>query len=402
MSAAAPTGGDLPIRVLIVDDSGFMRIALRQMLQAEPDIEVVGEARDGLSAMRMAQDLRPDVITMDVEMPGQDGLETTRQILRTIEPPPPVIMVSSHTQSGAETTVKALSLGAVDFVSKSSAFLKTDLGQIDAELRQKIKLWGRKRGGRSAGAGLSAPVPPPPPPAVSLAAVSTPPAPETALSLLRAAQRPAAGAATPEAGSKAKQPPVARPPRQPVDVIVIGVSTGGPRIMTEFLAQIGPIGTPIVIAQHMPEVFTASFAEQLKRETGLQVVEASHKMALQPGMIAILPGGRDGVLAPAGGGKLEVRVVTSNRTVHPNADMLFHSAAMLAQNPVAVILTGMGEDGTDGAAQFVRRGAPVLVQEPESCVVGGMPQAAIDAGVAGDVLSLDQIAFRLARWSATK
>jgi two-component system, chemotaxis family, protein-glutamate methylesterase/glutaminase len=134
----------------------------------------------------------------------------------------------------------------------------------------------------------------------------------------------------------------------------------------------------------------------------LKVVEAKHKMMLEPGMIAILPGGRDGVLGPGGAGRLEVRVVTSTRTVHPNADMLFHSAAMLAANPVAVILTGMGEDGTEGATQFARRGAPVLVQEPESCVVGGMPQSAIDAGVAGDVLSLEQIAFRLARWSVAK
>jgi two-component system chemotaxis response regulator CheB len=379
----------VPIRVLIVDDSGFMRIALRQMLQSEPDIVVVGEARDGLVGVRMAQELKPDVITMDVEMPGQDGIEATRQILRLMNPAPPIIMVSSHTQTGAETTVKALSLGAVDFVSKSSAFLKTDLGKIDQELRAKIKLWGRRQ------------VPPVRAPAAATpaaapAARAPTPAPAPVDAPSEAPKR------APDAPGKPRLTAVARPPRQPVDLIVIGVSTGGPRIMTEFLQQIGPIGTPIVIAQHMPEMFTASFAEQLARETGLRVVEARHKMPVEGGMVAILPGGRDGVLGPGSAGRLEVRIVTSTRTVHPNADMLFHSAAMLAANPVAVILTGMGEDGTEGAGQFARRGAPVLVQDPESCVVGGMPQAAIDAGFAGDVLSLDQIAFRLARWSAPK
>ena len=348
------------LRVLVVDDLGFMRIALRQIIEADGDMRVVGEARNGEEAVALARELKPHVVTMDVEMPVMDGIEATRRILGEVVPPPVVIMVSSHTQEGAVATLKALRSGAADFVSKASAFAKTDLGRIDAELRVKIRQLTRQRSAAPAAGDLAA------------------------------------------AGDAAVAPGCLRPcaPAGAVDLVVIAVSTGGPAALSDLLRALGQIPAPVVVAQHMPQFFTACLAESLSRDTGLVVREGEHREAAAPGQVTIIPGGRDAVVAPRYGGGFELRLTQSGGgSVHPSADLLFESAAMAARHPVAVILTGMGDDGTRGAARFARRNLPVLVQRPDSCVVGGMPSAAIEAGVASESLSLNGIARNLRRWT---
>jgi two-component system, chemotaxis family, protein-glutamate methylesterase/glutaminase len=348
------------LRVLVVDDLGFMRIALRQIVETDGDMRVVGEARNGEDAVRLARELKPDVVTMDIEMPVMDGIEATRQILGEVKPPPVVIMVSSYTQAGAAATMKALQLGAADFVSKESAFAKTDLGHIDSELRTKIRLWAQRRGRTAAPA-------------------TAPEAPRPQPSGLAAAPRRPGG---------------------PVDLIAIGVSTGGPSVLTALLRAVGTLNPAIVIAQHMPPFFTACLAQSLSEDTGLVVREGKDRAPVPAGEVTILPGGRDALVAPKSGGGFELRLTQAQGAVHPSADVLFEAAAMAARYPVAVILTGMGNDGTRGAGRFAHRGLPVLVQRPDTCVVGGMPSAAIEAGVVSESLTLEDIAARLRQWAS--
>src|SRR5580700_10322317 len=347
------------LRVLVVDDLGFMRIALRQIVETDGDMRVVGEARNGEEAVSLARQLKPDVVTMDIEMPVLDGIEATRQILAEVKPRPVVIMVSSYTQAGAAATMKALQFGAADFVSKESAFTKTDLGHIDSELRTKIRLWAKRRG--------------------------------------------AASPVTARAGPRPELVGLAGPPRAPagpVDLIVIGVSTGGPSTLATLLRAIGAVSPAIVIAQHMPPFFTACLAQSLSEDTGLVVREGEDRKPVPAGEVTILPGGRDALVAPRTGGGFELRLTQAQGAVHPSADVLFEAAAMAARHPVAVILTGMGNDGTRGAGRFAHRGLPVLVQRPDTCIVGGMPGAAIEAGVASESLSLEDIAARLRQWAS--
>lgn len=341
----------MTIRVLIVDDSTFMRIVMRKMVAECPDISVVGEARDGRMAVQMAQALRPDVITMDVEMPEMDGLTATQEIMATA--PCSIIMVSSLTDRGAQATLKALALGAVDFIPKKSSFIQLDIVQIGAELVNKIRFWKpRSR-----------------------------------------AQRPAAAAMLP--------PPAAAriTPAGKVGLVVVAVSTGGPAMMQGFLSSMGTLDCPVIIAQHMPAVFTRGFAEHMRSETGLNVVEGHNAMPLAAGMVVIAPGGTDSIVREPFSGKLTLYLKThESAPIHPNADVLFQSAASLSVGVVAVILTGMGSDGTEGAKVLARRQSPVLVQDPSTCVVDGMPTAAQAAGVVSDVLSPQALGRQLAKW----
>jgi two-component system chemotaxis response regulator CheB len=382
-------------RVLIVDDSAFMRIALRHIVDSEQGMSVVGEARSGTEAIALAAKLKPDIITMYIEMAGIDGLAAAREILAAPAPHPFIIMVSSHTRQGAATTIEALHIGAVDFVSKSSEIARQDLGHVDSELRTKLHFWARQ-------------------PRRALAVATVSPAAASPANAQPANAQPANA-------RPAATPPVAAPPavtvpfvtvlagRTPaersaaapavrMDLVVVGASTGGPAMLGKFLSAAGRLSVPMVIAQHMPARYTASLAELLRNETGLDVSEGTHHMALRPGNVVFIPGGADGVIAPGPSG-YELRLTTSAANVHPSVDLLFSSAAVIARKPVAVILTGMGQDGTGGARRLRGRGLSVLVQSPETCVVDGMPGAAIAAGVATEVLTAGSIGQRLATLS---
>ena len=327
------------IRILVVDDVTFMRLALRRMLEAEPDMQVVGEARTGAEAVALARELRPDAITMDIEMPGMNGLDATSAIVSSVSPTPVIIMVSATTQDGAEHAIEALRRGAKDFVSKSSLFAATDLAHIDTTLRRVLRAW---TAGRQA-------------PSVTLPA---------------------------NAGPLAHRAP---------DLIVIGASTGGPQALGALLRAGGRIAPPIVIALHMPRFFTSSLAAMLAADTGLDVREAVAEEVLAPGSVHLIPGGQHGTVMRGIAG-FRLRLAPATNELAPSADRLFASAAQVAASPVAILLTGMGRDGCEGAAAIYARHGAVLVQSPEECVVAGMAEAAIKAGVATAVLPISGIA----------
>jgi two-component system chemotaxis response regulator CheB len=328
------------IRVLVVDDLAFMRIAIRRMIDRDAEMTVVGEARTGAEALALARSLQPDVITMDVEMPEMDGLEATSAIMAEVSPAPSIVMVSAMTQGGAATTLDALRRGAVDFVSKSSIFAATDLAHIENELLRIIRAWAARR---------DKPVP----------------------VLPRHAPPPAAPAAP--------------------DVIVIGSSTGGPQALSVLLGAMGRVSAPVVIAQHMPRYFTASLAEMLAADTKQDVREGAPHEVVQGGTVYMVPGGQHGALVR---GLAGFRLVLTEATdgISPSVDRLFHSAATTAAMPLGVVLTGMGSDGRAGALALRARAAGVLVQAPAECVVAGMPESAITAGAASAVLRLADIA----------
>ncbi len=346
------------IKLLVVDDSAFMRMAIAKMLQNDPQIEVVGEANNGEVAVQMAERLRPNVITMDVEMPVVNGLQAVQRIMKSV--PCPIIMVSSLTTKSAEVTIKALEMGAVDFIAKSSSFVQLDIVKIEKELQEKIYYWAKH---------------------------------PLHQHLARTKRRPPLRSIQPVSIQNKRKPAMA------VDFVVIGVSTGGPRTILELLQCMGQLSCPVVIAQHMPKEFTPGFAEHLASATGLDVVEGYHGMALSPGQVVIAPGGVDSQVRRPFENHFALDVRKHDQSpIHPSADLLFQSSARICESPVAVVLTGMGDDGSKGAVDFAQRNYPVLVQEPETCVVDGMPGSAITAGVVSEVLEVSQIALQLKRW----
>ncbi|PWC32525.1 chemotaxis-specific protein-glutamate methyltransferase CheB [Azospirillum sp. TSO35-2] len=344
------------IRLLVVDDSNFVRIALRKMLEPASDIEIVGEARNGAEALRLSRKLKPHVVAMDLNMPIMDGIESVQAI--AAEKGPPCIMVSNETSEGAAATIRALETGAVDFVCKNSSFITFDMASIERQLTEKVRHWGRWR---MAATG-EAPETPAPPPVMAVSA---------------------------------------QPPRPPVsghrpDLVVVGVSTGGPVALVELLRELGPLPCPLVVAQHMPASFTAGFAASLARSLDRPVVEGGDGQMLEPGTVTVLRGGGDWVVRRGPGGRFTLHAQDDGGSIyHPSADRLFRSAAESAESPVAVVLTGMGDDGSAGGTAFAGRRLPVLVQDPASCAVDGMPKAAIRAGIATEVLPVADIARKL-------
>lgn len=346
------------IRLLVVDDSNFVRIALRKMLESATDIEIVGEARNGAEALRLSRKLKPDVIAMDLNMPIMDGIEAVQAISR--EKGPPSIMVSNETSEGAAATIRALEAGAVDFVCKNTSFVKLDFASIEKQLTEKVRHWGSwRRTTQIPAPQQPAPIPEPAP----LPIRRTVPSPGTA--------------------------------RRP-DLVVVGVSTGGPVTLVELLGALDKLPCPLVVAQHMPATFTGGFATSLGRSLKRPVEEGTDGSALENGTITILKGGIDWTVRRLPSGRFVLRSVPDSAEIyHPSANQLFRSAGTEAEAPVAVILTGMGDDGTEGAKTFAARNLPVFVQDPASCAVDGMPTSAIRAGVAGDVLPVASIARKL-------
>jgi two-component system chemotaxis response regulator CheB len=347
------------IRLMVVDDSAFMRMAIANMIKQDDGIEIIGQASNGEVAVQMANKLRPDVITMDVEMPIMNGLDAVKHIM--LSRPCPIIMVSSLTPKGGESTIKAMQLGAVDFIAKSSSFIQLDIAKVEIELLEKLNYWGHK-------------------------------------SLSKAIKEKSVKATV-----KVRQPISSRRvkliEKKPVKLVVVAVSTGGPKAVLELLKNTGPLACPMVIAQHMPKMFTPGFAEHLASETGLNVIEGYHGLALKNGLVVVAPGGTDSQIRQPFTNNLVLDVkLNKDASIHPSADVLFCSAAKNTDSAVAIILTGMGNDGTQGAQYFIENNFPVLVQEPSSCIVGGMPGAAIEADVVSEILPIKKIGSQLKAW----
>lgn len=317
-----------PVRTLIVDDSASMRATLKRMLSADPDIEVVGMAPEPYAARDMIKALNPDVLTLDVEMPGMDGLSFLERIMRLR--PMPVVMCSTLTARGAQVTIEALRLGAVDYVTKPSG-TPEDI-ERDAELLcEKVKAAAR--------------------------------------SVARAGPQRLPMQPKGSAGARADT------------LIAIGSSTGGVEALFSILPSLPEDCPPILIVQHMPATFTRSFAERLNSECRVQVVEAVNGAPIVPGTVYIAPGGEMHMeLAGGARGHIKLRRGDPVGGHRPAVDVLFRSVAPLGRSAVGVILTGMGADGATGLLAMRQAGASTLAQSRETCVVWGMPRAAKEAG----------------------
>lgn len=346
----------MSIRTLVVDDSVVVRRTVATVLEAAGGIDVVGTARDGRVGIEQIERLAPHVVTLDVEMPDMDGL-LTLAVIRERWPLLPVIMYSALTAKGAETTLTALSLGAVDYATKPTETLSRAAAceQVHDTLVPLIKLWG----GRQASSRGDRPAPIPP-----------------------------------AAPSVAEPSATRRVPRSGIELVVIGVSTGGPDALARILPMLpAQLGVPVVIVQHMPPIFTAMFAQRLNGISAMPVAEVTERTELLP----------DHIYLAAGGHHLRVAATSTGRTLIPDdgppenscrpaVDVLFRSAAATAgANLLAVVLTGMGQDGLIGAEQVVGAGGSVLAQDEQTSVVWGMPGFVARAGLARAVLPLDDI-----------
>jgi two-component system chemotaxis response regulator CheB len=339
-----------PIRVLVVDDSALMRKLIPQILETDPAIQVVGTAMDGNFGLKKIEDLKPQVITLDLEMPGMGGLEMMKEIMRRHRIP--VIVVSSHTTQGASITLKALALGAFDFVAKPTD-VSSRMQESGRELISKIKAAAQSRG-------------------IQITEPFDLPLPARWHKL--------------KASAKEK--------RQPTKIVAIGISTGGPQALQYVLSQLPPdFPASIVVVQHMPEGFTEMFARRLDECCALSVKEAQSGDILLAGRVLICPGSRHLKVKhlPLG----DVGILSDDSPVNghrPSADVLFKSVAEeFGERVVGVIMTGMGEDGAQGLGLIKAAGGSTIAQSEQSCVVYGMPKAAIERGHAMRIVDLEAI-----------
>mgnify|MGYP000891907858 CR=1 FL=1 len=338
----------MPIRVLVVDDSAFMRKLITEIINKEPDLEVAGYARNGRDALEKLARLQVDVVTLDVEMPVMDGLETLKHIME--ERPLPVVMLSSRTRTGSETTFQALALGAVDFISKPSGPASSDLDTIATEITEKIRL--------ATTAKLQLPQ------ARNMPSRAQPPS-------LPVFTIPAAGAAN--------------------KLVIIGSSTGGPRAIEEVFAHI-PVNFPagIVVVQHMPKDFTRSFAERLNSIFPFPVKEASTGDLVENGKALIAPGDYHLAITP----ERRIKLNQDERVMflRPAIDVTMENLpSVYGKNIIGVILTGMGRDGAKGMAGIKRAGGLTIAQDKNSSTIYSMPRAGAEEGNADYILPLDQI-----------
>ncbi len=353
-----------PLRVLVVDDSAYNRRTISDMLTAIPAVEVVGKAGDGDEALRLASELSPDLITLDLEMPRMDGFTFLRLLMA--RRPTPVVIVSGY--SAKENVFRALELGAIDFIAKPSRTVASDLSSIGESLANMVQVIRHLA-----------------PPGLDPARRVTP---------VRSNETPAIRAESTRVDQG-----------EPKKVVIIGSSTGGPTALIEVFRRIGGVSSAsVVVAQHMPERFTKTFADRLDRLAGLRVFEASGVHRLEPGVAWVCPGGRCVELERDPRQGLVIRVVrpdAGDRYV-PSVDRLFTSAAAVAgPKLVAAVLTGMGDDGAKGVTAVKQAGGVVLAESPETAVIYGMPGAAVRTGHVDHHLPLRTLGDKLAELASS-
>jgi len=346
---------DKKIRVLVVDDSAFMCKVLQQIIDSDPQMQVAGQGRDGRDAVAMAESLRPDVITMDINMPHVDGLQATELIMS--QNPRPIVIVSSESREGASSTLRALELGAIDFVPKPSSGIDLDMRNVGEELNRKLKLAAKVR-------------------VVRTATRSKLPAPHAPLPLSAAPSRNAALSA--QNGGK-------------FPIVAIAASTGGPAAVMRVIAGLPKdFGAAVLIVLHMPAAFTRQFTVQLAEIAPLPVKQAEQNDLLQPGMIYLCPGSHH--LRLSSTGKIQLDSGARIDGYRPSADAAFESVASYVRAlALGVVLTGMGGDAAKGAKAVKAAGGYVFAQDEATSMIFGMPAEAIKAGAVDDVLGLDEI-----------
>jgi two-component system, chemotaxis family, protein-glutamate methylesterase/glutaminase len=348
-------------RVLIVDDSAFMRKVLEQIFNSDDQLQVVGHAKDGREAVAMAESLKPDVITMDINMPHMDGLQATAQIMTTN--PKPIVIVSSESREGAAGSLKSLELGAIEFVGKPSSGIDLDMQNVKEELLRKVRMAAKVRVVRTA-------------------------------SRLALTVQGTNGGATPAktAPTVRTVPAPAIPADQRFPVVVMGASTGGPatvmRLAPGFTRD---FPAAVFLVQHMPASFTTQYAAQLAEFTSIRVKEAEANEAVQPGTLYICPGAQHLRVTPAGRIQLDAASGRINGYL-PNIDVTMETVAAYAgPMSIGVVLTGMGSDGANGAKAIKSAGGMVLAQDEATSVIFGMPAEAIKLNAVDHVLSIDDI-----------
>ncbi|UTW07327.1 protein-glutamate methylesterase/protein-glutamine glutaminase [Pseudomonas benzenivorans] len=366
------------VKVLVVDDSGFFRRRVSEILSADANIKVIGTATNGREAIDQALALRPDVITMDYEMPMMDGITAVRNIMQRC--PTPVLMFSSLTHEGARVTLDALDAGAVDFLPKNFEDISRNPEKVRQLLCEKVHSIARSN---RRSVGVVAPA------ASASAATAAPSRPTTPSALARPAPSPHATVAggTPAAS--------AAPKRKAYKLVAIGTSTGGPVALQRVLTQLpANFPAPIVLIQHMPAAFTKAFAERLDKLCRINVKEAEDGDLLRPGMALLAPGGKQMMID----GRGAIRILPGDERLNykPCVDITFGSAAKSYHDKVlAVVLTGMGADGREGARLLKQGGSQVWAQDEASCVIYGMPMAVVKANLADAVYGLEEIARHL-------
>ena len=378
----------MAVKVLVVDDSGFFRRRVSEILSSDPTIQVVGTATNGKEAIEQALALKPDVITMDYEMPMMDGITAVRHIMQRC--PTPVLMFSSLTHEGARVTLDALDAGAVDFLPKNFEDISRNPEKVKQMLCEKVHSISRSNrrfsGYGSAPSATSAPVPSAAPAAPRSTSAETRPS--------RPAPAPApARAAAPTSHHPA--PTSGAPKRKAYKLVAIGTSTGGPVALQRVLTQLpANFPAPIVLIQHMPAAFTKAFAERLDKLCRISVKEAEDGDILRPGLALLAPGGKQ--MMVDGRGAVKILPGDERLNYKPCVDITFGSAAKSYSDKVlAVVLTGMGADGREGARLLKQSGSQIWAQDEASCVIYGMPMAIVKAELADAVYSLDDIGRHL-------
>ncbi|HLO99040.1 MAG TPA: chemotaxis response regulator protein-glutamate methylesterase [Fimbriimonas sp.] len=342
------------IKVLVVDDSALMRKMVTDMLNSFSDVEVIGQARDGQDAIAKIESLKPDVVTMDIEMPVMDGITALERVMATH--PTPVIMLSSLTQAGASSTIKCLELGAVDFVGKPSGSISLDIEQVKSDLYLKVRAASKAK-----------------------------------LSVLSTAKRPFIAAEM----ALGRTPSVSTNPSRSTThrgLLFIGSSTGGPKALHAVLPYLhANLGVPIVIVQHLPEGFTGMLASRLNQECPFEVREAKEGDILKPGTALIAPGGKHLKFDTKGVATFGTEPPVNG--VKPAIDITLTSLVPLyGRNMVGVILTGMGKDGAASMKLLSEKNGVTLAESEETCVVYGMPKAAFELGAVSKMVRLEKMA----------
>jgi two-component system chemotaxis response regulator CheB len=351
------------VRVLVIDDSAFMRKAISIMLESDPEIEVIGMAHNGEDGLEMVKNLKPDLVTLDIEMPRMDGLTALKHIMS--ENPTPVMMISSLTTDGASATLEALSLGAVDFIPKQLSYVALDIVKIKEELLNKVKHIARNK-------------------------------PKMG-KLLPSRPRP---------DQIKPKPPIilmsdsgrSKTPKKRINVVAIGTSTGGPPALQAIIPLLPKnLPVPVTVVQHMPPTFTKSLAERLDSLSQVTVKEAENGEPLKPGTVYIAPGGKHMTIKNRVSSHEIILSDEPSDTLHrPAVDVMVKSVAeSYGTNVLGIILTGMGSDGLEGMRLVKKKGGIVYSQNQESCVVYGMPRAIAENMLADKVVPLDNMAVEI-------
>jgi two-component system chemotaxis response regulator CheB len=388
----------MKIKVLVVDDSSFFRRRVSEIINADPEMEVIDTAKNGEEAISKAKTLRPDVITMDIEMPVLDGISAVKAIM--VDNPTPILMFSSLTHQGAKSTLEALEAGAANFLPKKFEDIAKDKAEAIKLLQQNIKAISRRRGSLrsprplSSVSGLNSRLPAA---SATVTVARTPNLRSTPVRPATLSHRPVneiTRTIEPQAAARITK----RASGKKYSLLAIGSSTGGPVALQNVLTQFrSDFPLPILLIQHMPATFTSAFAARLNTLCQIKVKEAQNGDPLQPGVAYLAPGGKQ-VLIESKGAGVCLKVIDSPEGINykPSVDITFGSAAQTYSDKVlAVVLTGMGADGRDGAKLLKQKGSKIWAQDAESCVVYGMPQAIVNAGLADEQINLSQIAERI-------